>query len=168
MKVEVDIPDEAVDEIVLRELKIDYEMNNRFEQDVELANALLTVIKYHSTDQQYHDWIAGNKNPSKHSDSNGNLDNLIKVCCESHGGPVGLHCNHDHCTGPKWIESKHTTLSDTRKRRLLTLVANSRDTKQWYHLMYYPLIIEGYVSWCLGHGTLTEEGKSELERLMKK
>ena len=25
---------------------------------------------------------------------------LVKVCCESHGGPVGLHCNHDHCTGP--------------------------------------------------------------------
>ena len=89
MKVEIDIPDEAIDEIILRELKIDYEMNNRFEQDVELANALLTVIKYHSTDQQYHDWIAGNK----------------KVCCDG-GGPMTAGCYHDHCTGPKLVERK--------------------------------------------------------------
>ena len=33
-------------------------------------------------------------------------DNLIEVCCESHGGPVGLHCNHDHCTGPKWVKKE--------------------------------------------------------------
>jgi len=69
-----------------------------------------------------------------------------------------------YCTGPEWVEK----MSDTRKRRLLTLVANDRDTKQWYHLMYLPLILEGYVSWALGHGSLTEEGKAELERLMKK
>jgi hypothetical protein len=56
-------------------------------------------------------------------------------------------------------------MSDTRKRRLLTLVANDRDTKQWYHLMYRPLILEGYVDWALGHGFLTEKGKAELERL---
>jgi hypothetical protein len=88
MKVEIDISEEAIEEIVLRELKMDYAMNNRFEQDPELADALITVIKYHSTDDQYADWIASHK----------------KVCCESHGGPVGLHCNHDHCTGPKWVE----------------------------------------------------------------
>jgi hypothetical protein len=57
MKVKVELNEEAVDEIVLRELKLDYEMNNRFEQDVELANALLTVIKYHTTGKEYQEWI---------------------------------------------------------------------------------------------------------------
>ncbi len=23
---------------------------------------------------------------------------LARVCCDG-GGPTGLHCNHDHCTG---------------------------------------------------------------------
>lgn len=62
-------------------------------------------------------------------------------------------------------EDDRYKISNTRKRRFLSLVADGRDTKQWYHLMYYPLILEGYVSWCIGHGTLTAEGKQELARL---
>jgi len=61
MKVEVELDEEAVDEIVLRELKLDYELNGNperyFEPDQELLNALKVVIKYHSSEQEYEDWL---------------------------------------------------------------------------------------------------------------
>lgn len=42
------------------------------------------------------------------------LPAMRKICCESHGGPVGLHCNHDHCTGPKNVyEGKVETDPET-------------------------------------------------------
>ena len=93
MKVEVEINDEVVDEIVLRELKLDYELNNSLEGDLELANALLTVIKYHTTGKEYREWI---KTHSK---------GVEQICCDG-GGPVTAGCLHDHCTGPKLVERK--------------------------------------------------------------
>jgi len=66
MKVEIELNDETVDEIVLRELKLDYELcsqpdyidcsNDRIEPDQELLDALEKVIQYHSSVQQYKQW----------------------------------------------------------------------------------------------------------------
>jgi hypothetical protein len=66
MKVEIELNEEAVDEIVLRELKLSYELcsqldyidcsNDRIEPDQELLDALEKVIRYHSSDRQYKQW----------------------------------------------------------------------------------------------------------------
>jgi hypothetical protein len=65
-KVEIELNEEVVDEIVLRELKLDYELcsqpdyidcsNDRIEPDQELLDALEKVIQYHSSDRQYKQW----------------------------------------------------------------------------------------------------------------
>ena len=67
MIVEIDIPDETVNEIVLRELKLDYKLcsqpdyidcsNDLIEPDQELLDALKVVIEYHSSERQYKEWI---------------------------------------------------------------------------------------------------------------
>ena len=67
MKVEIELDDEILDEIVLHELQVDYKVcsqpdyidcsNDLIEPDQELLNALKVVIKYHSSEQEYEDWL---------------------------------------------------------------------------------------------------------------
>lgn len=102
MKIEIDIPEETVDEIVLRELKLDYELcsqpdyidcsNDRIEPDQELLDALKMVIKYHSSHGGYQEW----------------LKDINEVPCKTHpDAPHGFNRNASHAEGRYVCECEH-------------------------------------------------------------
>lgn len=87
MKVNLEIDDDSLSDIVVNSLKSDYGYVV-FHGDRELLDALKKVIAYYTTESEFREWV----------ESLGAT--VEKVCCDG-GGPVGPGCNHDHCTGPK-------------------------------------------------------------------
>lgn len=92
MKVNLEIDNDSLSDIVVNSLKSDYGYVVTH-GDQELLDALKKVVEYYSTESEYIEWM----------DSLGIT--VEKVCCDG-GGPVGPGCLHDHCSGPKLVERK--------------------------------------------------------------
>jgi hypothetical protein len=57
-------------------------------------------------------------------------------------------------------------MTNLRKKRLLLLATAPKWHKRFYS-QYCVLMRDGFVKWCLGTAFLTEEGKKELDILMR-
>ena len=98
----IEIPDDVIDEIILRELKRDYELcsqpdyidcsNDRIEPDQELLDALKVVIKYHSSIHEYRKWF----------------EEVVEVPCKTHpDAPHGFLRQASHAAGRYVCECEH-------------------------------------------------------------
>ena len=61
MKIEIELDEATIDEVVLNHLKVDYGLYDNpekfFEPDQELLDAFKLVIKYYSANGEYEKWL---------------------------------------------------------------------------------------------------------------
>ena len=124
MKIEIELDEATLDEVVLNHLKVDYGLYDNpekfFEPDQELLDAFKLVIKYYSSHKQYKEWLTEVKEKKVRN----TLDDIdyvdtfyeymdnnileVEVPCKTHpDAPHGFNRNASHAEGRYVCDCEH-------------------------------------------------------------